>query len=65
MQSERAALAERVLKALMEGATVVVADALQLRAWAETPEDALLPLRDLASRILNIERRRKPISEQE
>jgi len=53
MPSEKVMLAQRVLKALDEGETVVVADALQLRNWAGTPEDALLPLREIAERILS------------
>jgi hypothetical protein len=46
---------------LTSGYTVPISDALQLRNWAATPEDAMLPLREVALRILSQEHR-KPIS---
>ena len=45
--SLRAELARRVLQALKDGQSVSVDDALQLRNWAVTPEDALLPLEQI------------------
>jgi hypothetical protein len=60
--SARAQLARRVLRALASsGESVSTHDALQLRNWAATPEDAMLPLREIALRIL-IEENRKPRS---
>ena len=55
MDSPRAALARRVLKILAQGSQVPVDDALQLRSWASEPEDALLPLAEIAINILNRE----------
>ena len=55
MDSPRAALARRILKILAEGSQVPVRDALQLRSWASAPEDAMLPLAEIAIEILNRE----------
>ena len=40
---------------LKEGQTVPTPDALQLRNWAVRSEDALLPLEEIARRILSWE----------
>jgi len=53
--SLRAELARRVLQALKDGQSVSVDDALQLRNWAVTPEDALLPLEQIAVHIIREE----------
>jgi hypothetical protein len=50
--SARTILAHVVLQLLAEGPPVPTQEALQLRNSAVTPEDAMLPLRDIASRIL-------------
>ena len=51
----RAELAKRVLQMLKEGQSVPTQDILQLRNWASTSEDAVLPLEEIARRILNEE----------
>jgi hypothetical protein len=48
-------LARRVLLTLSGGQPVLPHDALQLRSWALTPEDAMLSLEEIAVRILNQE----------
>jgi hypothetical protein len=53
--SPRAELARLVLQMLMEGRSVPAHDALLLRSWALTPEDALLPLAEIACGILSQE----------
>jgi hypothetical protein len=53
--SARTELAEFVLQVLREGQSVSVSDALRLRSWAVTPEDAMLPLEQIALRILQEE----------
>jgi hypothetical protein len=53
--SARAELARLVLQMLREGKLVSVDDALQLRNWAVTPEDAMLPLEQIALHILREE----------
>jgi len=53
--SARAELARLVLQMLKEGQPVPAHDALQLRNWAIDPEDALLPLAEIAIRILRQE----------
>jgi len=53
--SERGELARRVLQMLQNGQTVPTHDALQLRNWAVHPDDAMLPLEDIARRILRQE----------
>ena len=50
--SERKELAWRVLQMLQRGDSVPTQDALQLRNWALTPEDAVLSLKEIAVRIL-------------
>jgi hypothetical protein len=50
--SARAELARRVVQILSRGALVPTHDALQLRSWALTPEDAMLSLEEIAGRIL-------------
>jgi len=48
-----------VLEMTASGETVSAHDALQLRNWAAIPEDAMLPLEELALRILGQEENRK------
>jgi hypothetical protein len=55
--SARAKLARLVLQMLASGDTVPAHDALQLRNWAETPEDAMLTLEEIALHILSQENR--------
>jgi len=52
MPSVRAELARLVLEMIREGKPVPVHNALQLRNWAVRPEDAILPLEEIARRIL-------------
>jgi hypothetical protein len=59
--SARAKLARLVLQMLASGYAVPIGDALQLRNWAVTPEDAMLPLKEVALRILS-EEHKKPLS---
>jgi hypothetical protein len=56
--SEKAELARRVLENLAQGHPVPTHDALQLRNWAVLPEDAMLPLEEIALRVLNQEENR-------
>jgi hypothetical protein len=53
--SARATLARRVLQMLSSGDLVPALDALQLRTWALTPEDAVLSLEAIALLILSQE----------
>jgi len=53
--SVRAELARRVLQMLKEGHSVPTQDAVQLRNWAIHPDDAVLPLDEIAHRILSQE----------
>jgi hypothetical protein len=53
--SARAELARRVLEALERGEGVPTQDALQLRNWANSPEDSVLTLKEIAERILEQE----------
>jgi hypothetical protein len=53
--SARAQLARLVLRLLKEGQSVSPHDALQLRSWALTPEDAMLSLEEIARHILGQE----------
>ena len=55
MDSDRAELARRILDVLAKGDSVSFHDPIQLRNWAVRPEDALLPLEDIAHRILEQE----------
>ena len=55
MDSARAALARRLLKAFVNGYSVSFNDAVQLRNWASSPEDAMLPLDGIARQILKQE----------
>lgn len=55
MDSARAQLARRVLETLAQGYSVSFADAIQLRNWAVRPEQSLLPLAEIARRILDHE----------
>jgi hypothetical protein len=48
-------LAKRVLQMLANGHPVPALDAFQLRNWAATPEYAMLPLGEIAGRILSEE----------
>jgi hypothetical protein len=50
--SPRVELARRVLAALARGHHVSTIDAFQLRNWALHPEDSMLPLAEIAIRIL-------------
>ena len=52
MGSARAELARRVLEALARGDSVSFTDAIQLRNWAVRPEDAVLPLSEIALGVL-------------
>ena len=52
MLSARAELARRVLQVLSVGRSVSTQEALQLRNWAGTAEEAILPLEEIARRIL-------------
>jgi hypothetical protein len=54
LMSAREELARRVLQVLSSGEPVDPNDALQLRCWALTPQDALLPLREIALRIWGV-----------
>ncbi len=45
--------ARRVLETLAQGHSVPTKDALQLRNWALTAEDAMLSLEEIACRVLN------------
>jgi hypothetical protein len=56
MISARTELAGRVLQILRDGGLVTTEEALQLRNWAVTQEDALLSLEEIASRILREDR---------
>jgi hypothetical protein len=58
--SARAKLARRVLQMLSIGDLVPTLDALQLRAWALTPEDAVLSLEAIALLILSVEENPPP-----
>jgi hypothetical protein len=53
--SAKAELARRVLEMLAHGYPVPAHDALQLRNWAVRPKDSMLPLEEIAHRILNQE----------
>jgi hypothetical protein len=59
MPSARAELARAVLRTLSEGRTVPSQEALQLRNWAVDPGDAMLPLEEIARRILIREENQK------
>ena len=54
--SVRAELARLVLRMLKAGQSVPTKDALQLRNWAVHPCDTVLPLDEIARRILSEER---------
>lgn len=43
---------------LVHGDPVPTVDALQLRKWAVRPQDAVLPLEEIAHRVLNQEERK-------
>jgi hypothetical protein len=60
--SARAELARRVLQMLRDGQPVPTHEALQLRTWAIVPEDALLPLEEIALRILRRVEKQTPRS---
>ena len=53
--SARSKLARLVLQMLAFGEPVPTHDALQLRNWATTPEDAMLTLQEIALGILSEE----------
>jgi hypothetical protein len=55
MPSARAELARLVLQMMKDGQPVPIHDTLQLRNWAVCPEDAVLPLEEIARRILSQE----------
>jgi hypothetical protein len=52
MESEREELARLALDRLSHGHPISERDALQLRRWAMNPADAMLPLEEIARRIL-------------
>ena len=58
--SPRVELARRVLAALAQGYPVPTLDAFQLRNWALRPEDSVLPLGEIAIRILENEEATRP-----
>ena len=51
--SAKAALAQRILEDLAQGRSVPERDAMQLRNWANSHEEAMLSLKELAPRILD------------
>jgi hypothetical protein len=53
LRNVRAELARLVLQTLASGDSVPALDALQLRTWALTPEDAMLSLEAIALLILS------------
>jgi len=53
MQSDKVQLAQRILDAISQGYAVSFDDAIHLRNAAATPEEAMLPLEEIAKRILN------------
>ena len=58
MDSARAELARRILVMLTKGDPVPFRDAIQLRNWAVSPEDAMLSLAEIALAILDQEHNR-------
>jgi hypothetical protein len=60
MGSARGELARRVLEMLAHGQPVPVHDAVQLRNWAVSPEDAARPLDEIARHIVNQEEEQNP-----
>jgi len=60
--SARRELARLVLQVLSCGDNVATQDALQLRNWAARPEDSMLPLEELAGRILSHDENAIPCS---
>jgi hypothetical protein len=52
MPSAKAELARLVLRMIKEGKSVPAYAAFQLRNWANIPEDSMLPLEEIAHRIL-------------
>jgi len=61
--SARSTLARRVLQMLSSGDLVPALDALQLRTWALTPEDAVLSLEAIALLILSQEPEPDPVAQ--
>ena len=55
IKSPRAELAQRILRALAEGISVSIADAFQLRNWANKTSDAVGTLEESARHILKQE----------
>jgi hypothetical protein len=53
--SAQTKLARLVLEMLTQGQPVPINDALQLRNWAVVPEDVILPLEEIARRIVTQE----------
>ena len=53
--SPRAELAQRILRAMAEGISVSIADAFQLRNWANNTSDAVGTLEEIARHILEQE----------
>jgi hypothetical protein len=53
--SYRAELARLVLEILKQGFPVPAREAIQLRNWAAQPDDSILSLEDIATRILDQE----------
>ena len=58
--SARAELARRILETLAQGGGVSLNDAIQLRNWAVRPKDIMLPLAEIAQRILEQEENQNP-----
>jgi hypothetical protein len=58
MDSARAELARQILEMLAKGDSVSFHDAFQLRNWANSPEDAMLTLYEIAVAILDQEENR-------
>jgi hypothetical protein len=56
--SNRVDLARRVLENIARGHLASTLDAVELRNWAVSPEDCVLPLEEIAHRILDQDERR-------
>jgi len=65
MDSPRGELARRILEMLTHGHTIPFQVAIQLRNWAVSPQDAMLPLEEIAHRILRQENPNASAAEQE
>jgi hypothetical protein len=63
--SPRAELAQQILKTMANGDSVSTEDAIQLRNWANTPNDAMLALDEVARNVLGQKRNTMLRSDQE